>query len=88
MDHYLFGRDLTVADIVTAHPSCSKQHAVLQFRLTEKAGGAGGFDEYGLAVGPAAAVRPYLLDLGSINGTFLNGGAMGAWEGGGAWGRR
>ncbi|PNH04190.1 FHA domain-containing protein DDL, partial [Tetrabaena socialis] len=62
-DHYLFGRDVSVADIITAHPSCSKQHAVLQFRLTEKD------DEYGLRT---TAVRPYLLDLGSVNGTFLN----------------
>lgn len=36
MDHYLFGRDVSVADIITAHPMCSKQHAVLQFRLTSK----------------------------------------------------
>lgn len=64
MDHYLFGRDVAVADIITAHPSCSKQHAVLQFRVTEKE------DEYGLR---ASAVRPYLLDLGSVNGSFLNG---------------
>ncbi|GLI62324.1 hypothetical protein VaNZ11_004931 [Volvox africanus] len=64
MDHYLFGRDMHVADIITAHPSCSKQHAVLQFRLTQKD------DEFGR---PISAVRPYLLDLGSVNGTFLNG---------------
>ncbi len=64
MDHYLFGRDVAVADIITAHPSCSKQHAVLQFRVTEKE------DEYGLR---GSAVRPYLLDLGSVNGSFLNG---------------
>ncbi|GIM16430.1 hypothetical protein Vretimale_19060, partial [Volvox reticuliferus] len=64
MDHYLFGRDMHVADIITAHPSCSKQHAVLQFRLTQKD------DELGR---PISAVRPYLLDLGSVNGTFLNG---------------
>lgn len=29
---YLFGRDRTVVDIPTEHPSCSKQHAVIQFR--------------------------------------------------------
>ena len=29
---YLFGRDRTVADISIDHPSCSKQHTVLQFR--------------------------------------------------------
>ncbi|XP_036355122.1 smad nuclear-interacting protein 1-like [Octopus sinensis] len=32
---YLLGRDRRVADIPTDHPSCSKQHAVLQFRVVE-----------------------------------------------------
>lgn len=27
---YLFGRDRTVVDVVLEHPSCSKQHAVIQ----------------------------------------------------------
>ncbi len=30
---YLVGRDRSVADIPADHPSCSKQHAVIQFRL-------------------------------------------------------
>ena len=30
---YLLGRDRKVADIPLDHPSCSKQHAVLQYRL-------------------------------------------------------
>lgn len=29
---YLLGRDRTIADIPIDHPSCSKQHAVIQFR--------------------------------------------------------
>ena len=29
---YLVGRDRTVADIPVDHTSCSKQHAVIQFR--------------------------------------------------------
>ncbi|XVF03931.1 hypothetical protein REPUB_Repub05bG0035900 [Reevesia pubescens] len=33
---YLFGRERRVADIATDHPSCSKQHAVIQFRQVEK----------------------------------------------------
>jgi smad nuclear-interacting protein 1 len=61
---YLFGRERRVAAIPTDHPSCSKQHAVLQWRLTSK------LDELGL---PKPGVRPYLMDLGSTNGTFLNG---------------
>ncbi|XP_078436734.1 SMAD/FHA domain-containing protein [Wolffia australiana] len=60
---YLFGRERRVADVPTDHPSCSKQHAVLQFRLieTERADGM-----------MAKAIRPYLMDLGSTNGTFIN----------------
>ncbi|EFN53416.1 hypothetical protein CHLNCDRAFT_58505 [Chlorella variabilis] len=61
---YLFGRERRVADVPTDHPSCSKQHAVLQYRMTEKEGADGMMK---------AAVRPYLMDLGSTNGTFLNG---------------
>jgi smad nuclear-interacting protein 1 len=29
---YLVGRDEKVCDLPVAHPSCSKQHAVIQFR--------------------------------------------------------
>lgn len=61
---YLFGRDRKIADIPTDHPSCSKQHAVLQYRLVEKEGEDGMMFE---------TVRPYLMDLGSTNGTFING---------------
>ena len=63
--YYLFGRDRKVADVPTDHPSCSKQHAVLQYRKREA------FDEdEGLYV---QAPTPYVLDLDSVNGTFLNG---------------
>jgi smad nuclear-interacting protein 1 len=63
--YYLFGRDRKVADVPTDHPSCSKQHAVLQYRKREA------FDEdEGLYVN---VPTPYVLDLDSVNGTFLNG---------------
>lgn len=62
---FLVGRDKSVADILTEHASCSKQHAVLQYRLFQKPTADGlGFEN---------DVRPYLLDLDSTNGTFLNG---------------
>jgi len=32
---FLIGRDRLIADISVDHPSCSKQHAVLQYRLVE-----------------------------------------------------
>ncbi|VAI51801.1 FHA domain-containing protein DDL-like [Triticum dicoccoides] len=63
MSHYLFGRERRIADIPTDHPSCSKQHAVLQYRLIEKEQPDGMMSKQ---------VRPYLMDLGSTNGTFIN----------------
>jgi smad nuclear-interacting protein 1 len=60
---YLFGREKKVADILVEHPSLSKQHAVLQYRaLPDKRD-------------PQQKVKckPYLMDLGSANGTFING---------------
>ena len=64
---YLCGRERRVADVPIDHPSCSKQHAVLQYRLTEKETPDGLME---------TAVRPYLMDLGSTNGTYLNGERM------------
>ncbi|MCO5581721.1 hypothetical protein L7F22_035610 [Adiantum nelumboides] len=60
---YLFGRERRVADVPTDHPSCSKQHAVIQYRSVENEVDASNKSE----------VRPYLMDLGSTNGTFING---------------
>ncbi|GMH36253.1 hypothetical protein BSKO_04121 [Bryopsis sp. KO-2023] len=61
--YYLFGRDRTVTDIPTDHPSCSKQHSVLQFRCVEVESAEGLTTE---------AIKPYLMDLESVNGTFIN----------------
>jgi len=61
---YLFGREREVADIPTDHPTCSKQHAVLQYRMIQKE------DEEGEIL---KIVKPYIMDLESTNGTFLNG---------------
>jgi smad nuclear-interacting protein 1 len=59
----LLGRDRKVADIPLDHPSCSKQHAVLQYRLVDftRADGTRG-----------RRVTPYVIDLESANGTFVN----------------
>ena len=59
---YLFGRERKVADVPVDHPSLSKQHCVLQYRATPDA-----------RFGGRVNCRPYLMDLGSTNGTFLNG---------------
>uniref|UniRef100_A0A3Q3X835 FHA domain-containing protein n=1 Tax=Mola mola TaxID=94237 RepID=A0A3Q3X835_MOLML len=60
---YLLGRQRRIADIPIDHPSCSKQHAVFQYRLMQftRADGTLG-----------RRVRPYIIDLGSGNGTYLN----------------
>ncbi|KAE8733569.1 FHA domain-containing protein DDL [Hibiscus syriacus] len=60
---YLFGRERRVADVPTDHPSCSKQHAVIQFRQVEKDQPEGT---------SLKQVRPYIMDLGSTNKTFIN----------------
>lgn len=60
---YLLGRQRRIADIPIDHPSCSKQHAVLQYRVAafKRTDGT-----------PGRRVRPYIIDLGSGNGTYLN----------------
>ncbi|ROT42746.1 SMAD/FHA domain-containing protein [Sodiomyces alkalinus F11] len=61
---WLVGREVAIVDMPAEHPSISKQHAVIQFRYIEKR------NEFGDRVG---RVKPYLIDLESANGTFLNG---------------
>ena len=60
---WLFGREAAVVDALIEHSSCSKQHAVIQFRYIEKRNEFG--DKKGM-------VRPYVLDLESANGTTVN----------------
>ncbi|XP_053182779.1 smad nuclear-interacting protein 1 [Scomber japonicus] len=60
---YLLGRQRKIADIPIDHPSCSKQHAVFQYRLMEFTRSDGT---------PGRRVKPYIIDLGSGNGTYLN----------------
>jgi len=60
---YLFGRERKVADIPVDHPSLSKQHCVLQYRaLPDKNDRE-----------QTLRCKPYMMDLGSTNGTFING---------------
>ncbi|XP_075975095.1 uncharacterized protein LOC142975866 isoform X2 [Anticarsia gemmatalis] len=60
---FLIGRDKKVVDIMLEHPSISKQHAALQYRATPftRPDGSQG-----------RRVRPYIIDLESANGTFVN----------------
>jgi smad nuclear-interacting protein 1 len=55
---YIFGRDKDQCDIRLHHSSCSNIHAVLQYRLR--------VDSHG------RHIYPYLIDLGSSHGTYLN----------------
>lgn len=60
---YLIGRDRAVADIVIEHPSCSKQHAVIQHRQVQVK------DEYGAS---KPMIKPFIIDLESTNHTHVN----------------
>ncbi|KAF8264761.1 SMAD/FHA domain-containing protein [Lactarius quietus] len=64
---YLVGRDRMVADIPLEHPSCSKQHAVIQYRLVPQK------DELGVS---KPMIKPFVIDLESTNGTHVNGEAI------------
>ena len=61
---YVFGRDREAVDVATDHPSCSKQHAVVQFRRERDE------EKYGKT---RWRVTCWLLDLNSTNRTKLNG---------------
>ncbi|XP_045449565.1 probable serine/threonine-protein kinase DDB_G0280133 [Melitaea cinxia] len=60
---FLIGRDKKVVDIALEHPSISKQHAALQYRAAPFARADGS---------QGRRVRPYIIDLESANGTFVN----------------
>ncbi|XP_052863994.1 smad nuclear-interacting protein 1-like [Anopheles cruzii] len=57
---YIIGRSRQICDLPIDHPSCSKQHAVLQYRLVPN------------KRRDCLCIRPYILDLESANGTFIN----------------
>ena len=60
---YLIGKDRRVCDIPVDHPLCSKQHADSQHRLIE-------YKRKDSTNG--RVIKPYIIDLGSTNGTFVN----------------
>jgi smad nuclear-interacting protein 1 len=57
---YKIGRDRS-SHITLDHPSCSKQHATIQFRPPS-----------GANARPNDPAKPHIMDMGSTNGTFLN----------------
>mmetsp|Transcript_3879 Transcript_3879/g.5965 ORF Transcript_3879/g.5965 Transcript_3879/m.5965 type:complete len:326 (+) Transcript_3879:74-1051(+) len=64
---YLFGRERKVADIPVDHGSLSKQHCVLQYRALPSNSSSL------IGEAPKLQCKPYLMDLESTNGTFING---------------
>lgn len=60
---YLIGKDERICDILCENDTISRQHAVIQFRLITKMLEDGTYEE---------TIRPYVIDLESTNGTFLN----------------
>ncbi|KAF1913497.1 SMAD/FHA domain-containing protein, partial [Ampelomyces quisqualis] len=68
---WLLGRDQNLVDIITPHPSCSGQHAALQFRNT-----LWDHDETPRAMmehSGTMCVGLFLVDLDSTHHTSLNG---------------
>jgi smad nuclear-interacting protein 1 len=61
---HLIGRDEKVVDLLTTHETCSKQHAVIQFREIQEQ------DPESSRI--VKHVKPYIIDLESSNGTFIN----------------
>eukprot|EP00943_MAST-04B_sp_MAST-4B-sp1_P002262 g2262.t1 len=71
--YYLLGRKKKIANIRLQHISSSNEHAVIQFRLVQvrKKAVDGVLDiKHGME---KYTVRPYLMDLQSTNGTYVNG---------------
>ena len=60
---YLIGKLADICEIPVEHPSCSRQHAALQFRAVKITKPSGR---------DVLSVRPYIIDLESANGTYLN----------------
>jgi smad nuclear-interacting protein 1 len=70
---YLMGRNTDIADIPLLHPSLSSQHAVLQYRAVPVRSTAAATVVANVGEMPRLTVQPYIMDLESTNGTFLNG---------------
>lgn len=59
---YLIGRERRLADIALDHPSCSLQHAVIQFCRVQA----------DPSKSPSCTSKPYIMDLESSNGVRIN----------------
>jgi len=75
--YYLIGRDERVCDIICRHPSISKQHGVLQYRMVDELVSKNNTDKDSIEGNYQDVTRkvrkPYLMDLNSSHGTYING---------------
>ena len=62
-EFFLIGKDNRICDIHIKQKNISRQHAVIQFRKIAKNNKDGN----------SVSIIPYLIDLNSTNGTYLNG---------------
>ena len=62
-EFFLIGKDNRICDIHIKQKNISRQHAVVQFRKITKNNKDGN----------SVSIIPYLIDLNSTNGTYLNG---------------
>ena len=60
---FLMGRNSIICDVPILHPSISQQHCIFQYRAVNRK--IRGVEK--------RVVLPYIFDLNSSNGTFLNG---------------
>lgn len=65
---FLMGRDKRAVDIILEHPSCSSQHAVIQFRKVKLHANEDDDEDE-----EREEIKPYLMDLSSTHKTNLNG---------------
>ena len=58
IDHVMIGKDIRICDVILKTQSASRQHAVIQFRKKIN--------------NTDTSIVPYIIDLESTNGTFIN----------------
>lgn len=58
IDHVMIGKDIRICDVILKTQSASRQHAVIQFRKKIS--------------NNESSIVPYVIDLESTNGTFIN----------------
>jgi len=63
-DHFIFGKDQRICHITLNHQTISREHCAICFRIVDH----------------DRDIRPFIIDLGSSNGTKVNGKKLTAFE--------